>query len=341
MRQAKVIWAVVAIAPLWAAAVLGPRAFAAQGLEAARRDGKLTWYTSISSQEAEQIAKAFTVKTGIAVDVVRSGSERIYQRLSQELDARIKVADVASTSDEAHFVNFKARGVLAAYAPAGIEKYLPEGREKDNAYFHPWTDLVVFAYNPKLVAAADAPRKWTDLLDPKWRGKLAHSHPGYSGQVMNAMVALVKLYGWDYYRRLAANKPLIGQSIHDTAAPLISGERPVAACTNGLRSFQEMKKGNPWAMVLPDDGVVLATHTMAVMKDAPHPNAARAFMDWVASAEAQAEIVGLGLHTFRTDVAYPAGRKALTAMKLLVPDVQAIVTDGDKIKEMFREIFGV
>ena len=75
---------------------------------------------------------------------------------------------------------------------------------------------------------ADAPKNWTDLLDPKWKDKIALGHPGFSGYVGTWAVTLRKLYGWDFFEKLAKNNPQVGRSINDTVTMLNAGESVVA-----------------------------------------------------------------------------------------------------------------
>src|SRR4030081_3093373 len=89
-------------------------------VEAAKKEGKVVWYTSLVLPSAEKVAKLFEAAyPGIKVDVHRTGSERVLARLS----ANIKTADVIHTSDAGHFPLLKEKKLLAQYTPAGIEKF--------------------------------------------------------------------------------------------------------------------------------------------------------------------------------------------------------------------------
>src|SRR3989441_2232352 len=107
----------------------------------------------------------------------------------------------------------------------------------------------VIAYNTKLVPAAEAPKGWKDLLDPKWRGRMVTAHPGYSGVISTHVLALVQLYGWDYFKQLAQNKLMLVQSAVDPAGVVASGERQVAV--NGgdyyyyYYYYSDEKEGEP------------------------------------------------------------------------------------------------
>src|SRR5438046_9849322 len=97
----------------------------------------------------------------------------------------------------------------------------------------------VIAYNTKSVAEKDAPKTWKDLLNPKWKGKMVSAHPGYSGIIMTHVLALVNLYGWDFFRELANNGLHVVKSANDLAGVVASGERPVGASGAEYFSYKE------------------------------------------------------------------------------------------------------
>src|SRR5262249_60114063 len=99
------------------------------------------------------------------------GSQRILQRVTQEMQASIKDEDVIRTSDAGHYVFLKEKKLLAKYTPAGVEGF-PDGfKDKDGYYCGLRATVNAIAYNTKAVSAAEAPKSWKDLLDPRWKGK--------------------------------------------------------------------------------------------------------------------------------------------------------------------------
>jgi iron(III) transport system substrate-binding protein len=198
-------------------------------LEAAKKEGKVVWYTSLALPSAEKVAKLFeAAHPGIKVEVHRTGSERILGRVMQELKANIKNVDVVHTSDAGHFVMFKGKGLLMKYTPAGVDGFPAGFKDKDGYYYGLRATVNAIAYNTKVVSAAEAPKTWKDLLDPKWKGKLVTAHPGYSGVITTHVAALVNLHGWDYFKQLAQNRLMLVQSAVDPSGVVASGERPVA-----------------------------------------------------------------------------------------------------------------
>ncbi|MGH7314418.1 MAG: extracellular solute-binding protein [Candidatus Rokuibacteriota bacterium] len=311
-------------------------------LEAARKEGKVVWYTSLALPSAEKVAKMFEqAYPGITVEVHRTGSQRVLQRLMQELQANIKNADVVHTSDAGHFVLLKDKKLLLKYTPDGADR-LPGGfKDKDGYYYGLRATVSVIAYNPKIVSAAEAPKTWKDLLDPKWRGKLVTAHPGYSGVIATHVLALVNLHGWDYFKKLAENKPMIVQSAVDPPGVVASGERPVAANTADYNAYATKKKGNPIEIVIPREGVPLVVSPTAITTFAPHPNAAKLFTDFSFSREVQQTLADSeGLYTGHPDVKYPADKPKLSELKLLQVDPEELEKRNEEIKKRFVEFFG-
>src|SRR6476659_4355310 len=176
-----------------------------QLIEAAKKEGKVVWYTSVDLPLAEKIGKSFEAKyPGISVRVERSGAERVFQRIGQEYASNIHAVDVANSSDAAHFIIWKNQKMLEAYMPEDVAKFYPaEHKDADGQFasFRVW--LCIIAYNTNLVKKEDAPKSYADLLEPKWKGKIVKAHPGYSGTIMTATYQLARDLGWGFFEKLA------------------------------------------------------------------------------------------------------------------------------------------
>ncbi len=324
------------------ALLTGPASAQDARLEAARKEGKVVWYTSLALSSAEKVARLFEAAyPGIKVEVQRTGSQRILQRVMQELQANLKIVDVIHTSDAGHYVLLKEKKLLLKYTPAGVDAFPPGFKDRDGYYYGLRATVNVIAYNTKLVPASEAPRTWKDLLDPKWRGKLVTAHPGYSGVTATHVLALVHLYGWDYFRQLAQNRLMLVQSAVDPSGVVASGERPVAVNGGDYTFYQVKKKGNPVEMVYPREGVPLVVSPTAIAAGAPHPNAARLFTDFTFSREIQQVLADTeGLYTGHPGVTYPADKPKLGELKLLQVDAEELEKRNEEIKTRFVEFFG-
>ncbi len=320
----------------------GPASAQDARVEAAKKEGKVVWYTSLALPSAEKVAKLFEAAyPGIKVEVHRTGSQRILQRVMQELQANIKNADVVHTSDAGHYVLLKDKKLLAKHTPPGVERF-PDGfKDRDGFYYGLRATVNVIAYNTKIVPAAEAPRTWKDLLDPKWKGKMVTAHPGYSGVIATHVLALVHLHSWDYFKQLAQNKLMLVQSAVDPAGVVASGERPVAVNGGDYTFYQTKKKGNPIEIVYPKEGVPLVVSPSAITSFAPHPNAARLFTDFTFSRKIQQVMADTeGLYTGHPEVTYPADKPKLTDLKLLTADPEELEKRNEEIKTRFVEFFG-
>jgi iron(III) transport system substrate-binding protein len=311
-------------------------------VEAAKKEGKVVWYTSLALPTAEKIAKLFEAAyPGVKVEVNRTGSQRILQRVMQEMQANLKLVDVIHTSDAGHFVFLKEKKLLMKYTPAGVDAFPAGFKDKDGYYFTLRATVNVIAYNTKLVPAAEAPKTWKDLLDPKWRGKMVTAHPGYSGVISTHVLALVQLYGWDYFKQLAQNKLMLVQSAVDPAGVVASGERQVAVDGGDYYYYQMKKKGNPIEVVYPKEGVPLVVSPTAIASFAPHPNAAKLFTDFTFSRELQQVMADSeGLYTGHPEVKYPTDKPKLSDLKLLTVDPEELEKRNEEIKSRFVEFFG-
>jgi len=327
---------------VWAASLSIASAQDAALVQAAKKEGTVMWYTSLALPSSTSIAHSFKLKyPGMDVEVHRTGSQRVLQRVMQEAAAGVKTVDVIHTSDAGHFVLLKEKGMLLKYAPQGTAPFPAGFKDKDGFYFGMRATLSVIADNPKLIADKDAPRTWKDLLNPKWKGKMVSGHPGYSGIIMTHVLALVNLYGWDYFRDLAKNSLHVVQSANDPAGVVASGERPVGV--NGAEYFyyKTQKQGNPIKIIYPSEGVPLVVSPVAVAKDAPHPNAAKLFVDYIFSKESQQLLADKeGLYTGHPQVTYPADKPKLKDLKLLSVEADELEKRNAEIKKRFIEYFG-
>ncbi len=336
----KSVYSVTLIAALFCTSVLAAQDAAL--IQAARKEGKVVWYTSLAIPSSTAIAHYFQNKyKGIEVEVHRSGSQRVLQRTMQEATAGIKNGDIIHTSDAGHFELLKDKGLLLKFTPGAVAAF-PDGfKDKAGFYYGMRATLSVIAYNPKIVTEKDAPKTWKDLLNNRWSGKLVTAHPGYSGIIMTHVLALVNAYGWDYFRDLAKNKVHITQSANDPAGVVASGERPIGV--NGAEYFyyKTQKQGNPITIVYPKEGVPLVVSPTAIAKDAPHPNAAKLFTEFMFTKESQQLLADKeGLYTGHPEVTYPNDKPKLKELKLLPADADELEKRNSEIKKRFIEYFG-
>ncbi len=225
-------------------------------IEAAKKEGKAIWYTSVDLPLAERVARSFEAKyPGVAVRVERTGAERVFQRISQEYASRIHAVDVVNSSDAAHLIVWKRDGILAPYVPEDVAKHYPaEHKDPDGQFASFRIFLCPVGYNTNLVKREDAPKSFADLLDPKWIGKIVKAHPSYSGTILTATFQMARDIGWEYLEKLAKQRIMQVQSASDPPKKLALGERAIMADGIEYGMFQLKETGKPVEVRLSDRG---------------------------------------------------------------------------------------
>jgi iron(III) transport system substrate-binding protein len=313
-------------------------------IEAARKEGKVAYYTSIDLPMAEKIAKAFEARfPGMSVRVERTGAERLFQRIGQELSSRIHAADVVNSSDAAHFIVWKRDGLLAPHVPEDVARHYPaEHKDPDGLFASFRLMLSVIGYNTDLVKREDAPKSFADLLDPKWKGKIVKAHPGYSGTIMTATQQLARDLGWEYLEKLARQGIMQVQSASDPPKKLALGERAVQADGNEYNLLQMKEAGRPVEPVYAIEGTPLIIGPNGVFRNAPNPNAARLFQNWCFTTECQQLIVDAGaLRSLHPLVKEKPGRRPFKDIRTMREDPAAVEKQSGEIKARYTRIFKV
>jgi iron(III) transport system substrate-binding protein len=313
--------------------------------DAAKKEREFTVYTAhYDTETIADICAAFDKKyPGVKCNFVRTTAQVAYQRFQQDLKANLAVASVFSSTDISHYPELKNKGLLIPYQPHNLSKMvdsLKQYNDKDNQYWVTAAALIVIAYNSSLVAEKDAPKRWTDLLDPKWKDKISIGHPAFSGYVGTWTVEMRKLYGWQYFEKLEKNKPQIGRSINDTVTMLNAKERWVAAGPEATTLLSK-DKGNPLAVIYPTDGALLMVSETGIPKNAPSPNAAKLFVEFLLDKEAaEVQVKDHSLSVVK-GVKVAPGAKPLEEIKVIRPTEEEIAKGIPEVKEQFRDTFGI
>src|SRR3954465_4806202 len=311
----------------------------------AKKEGEVTWYTAHSNDTtAQALGRDFEAAfPGIKANVVRTTAQVAYQRLTQEQRANAMQVDVFSSTDIGHYVALKEKSLLEKYVPDNAGKLIEVYKNYDPDGFFTVTSagLIAIAYNTAKLKEADAPKNWSELTDPKWKDKIALGHPGFSGYVGTWVVSLKKLYGWDFFEKLAKNNPQIGRSINDTVTMLNAGERIVAGSGPNGTAMESAAKGNPLAMIYPPDGSVLIIGPSGIPKGVKHPNAAKLFMEYLLTAEASKIWVEHFNESMRPEVKPLNGAKSAADVKTIRPSVDEITKGIPEVIKQWRDTLGV
>ena len=314
-------------------------------LEGAMEEGELNWYTAHYNLEtAEAIADRFEeTYPGITVNVYRETAQRINQRFVQEQEVGQTVADVLGITEISLVQSLADQGVLAEFTPTNIDELNPAYtvyNHPDDLYHVAAVGNNVICYNTDEVTEEEAPKTWEELLDPKWEGQIATGHPGASGYVGTWATYMYLTYGPEYFEQLAENDPLIGQSITDTIPRLAAGERLVAACSDQTAA-QAAKAGDPIGIIYPEDGAVIMPTPNAIPVDAPHPEAARLFADFIVSEDTQTFLTEEQLVTPLIEDGIPLPEHVPEDATYVRPELVELTENLETVIGEWRRVFGV
>ncbi len=259
-------------------------------IAAAKKEGQLTWYTTqIVNQFARPAADAFQKKYGIRVNYIRADSNEVTLRIQNEGKAGRVQADVFDGTGAT--AALKANNLVAKYIPQSAER-LPD-RYKDKDGYWVATNLYVLtpAFNTELVKKGTQPRTFQDLLDPKWRGKMAWNSSvtpsGGAGFVGVVLAHMGEEKGMAYLRQLAPQR-ITGLQVaaRQVLDQVIAGEYAIALNIFNNHAVISASKRAPVEWI-PMEPALAVFSCLSLTAGAPNPNAGKLFIDFLMSEEGQ------------------------------------------------------
>jgi iron(III) transport system substrate-binding protein len=331
----------LASAILAASLALSPAAHAQSGIDEAKakEEGTVTWYTSTPIAIAQKTADLFTQKTGIKVDLFRSGGSQIMRRFQQEAASGRMAADVLTASDQAEITSLAKTGVFEAFKPEHFDKVPEMAKDPSGAYTAQRLNMVTVYYRSDKVAPQDVPKTLADLTDPKYKDQLVMADPSFSAMQVAVTGMIAKNLGWDYYQKLAKNGAMVVQGGQQVSDMVKRGERLIAVAASNSYAADAKLAGFPIEAVYPKDGTFIVPAPTAIIKGGPHPNAAKLFMNFLLSDEAQQMYPAAGGYSAREDIPAPAGSPTIESLTITPIDLDYIDKEGPAIKRQFTKIF--
>ena len=197
---------------------------------------------------------------------------------------------------------------------------------------------MIIAYNSDKLKPEDAPKSWKDLIDPKWKGKIAMPNPMLSGTAYVAVGALADKYGWEYFDQLKANDIRVEEGNSAIQNKLLTGEYAAAMILEENVLKLANTKNEPLKVSYPEDGVIIIPSPIAIFKATKNPEGAKALVDWWLSKDGQQAVVQGWMHSVRGDVEPPKGAPALKTFsdKAIKVNWEKLSKENAQIKEAFR-----
>jgi iron(III) transport system substrate-binding protein len=302
---------------------------------AAKTDGKVVWYSSLPEQYSKIIADAFTAKYDVPVDLFVTGSLGLQNKIAEEIKAGKLAADVFHSSYPPSFVQLKSQDLLATYDSPEYKAYPAEYVDPDKTYGTFRATAVVIAYNPNALEGRPVPTRWQDLTNPVYRGMIAAADPKYGGTQLIADHLLAEKYGDEFLRQVGAQQPQLVDSQTAEANLIITGERAIGMDMNDYEAWaSKYNRKAPIDYVYPEDHVTVVPGYLGILNEAPHPNAARLFQNFLLSAEAQQLVQDkVGAYSTRTDAKPIEGRPAFSSLPVAQPDWQELGQNTNAIQD--------
>ena len=313
-------------------------------VEAAKKEGKLILYSSMDLPVGEKLGKAFEAAyPGVSVQIERSGSERLFQRIDQEFASNIRAADIDQHVGRLAFHHLEEERLAdAVRAGRRRQTFSANYRDPDGMFATSRIWLSSIAYNTNLVKPEDAPKSFADLLDPKWAGKMVKGHPAYSGTIMTATFQLVRELGWEYLEKLSKQRVMQVQSSTDPPKKLSLGERAVMADGNEYGVVLLKEAGQPVEPVYPAEGTPTISGPTGIFETAPHPNAAKLFQAWLHTRETQQFFIDFtAQYSVHAQVQSKPGRRKISDIKLMKEDAAGVEKMAEEIKTRYARLFRV
>ena len=329
---------VAGVASLLAALCTGAGAALAQAparpADAAGAERELVWYTAMNTPDAAPLRKLFREKyPEVNLTILRQPGEKIRTRILTEMRAGKFFWDVVSFN-HLDIDALAQEGLLAAYASPETRSGFPGGAvDPQGRWAAIYVRQYVIGYNTRSVPPAEAPKSWEDLLQPVWKEKFAMDESDVEWYA--AMLDyLGREKGGAFMRSLARQKPQFRRGHSLLAKLLIAGDFPLAL-VHAAEMDEARRAGAPVDWVRTLDPVITSPSQVAVSAKAPHPNAARLFVDLLLSAEGQALIRDRGRVPARNDL---ARGPAQVPLKLHYVNPR-LAREADLHENEFREIF--
>ncbi|MDR2391365.1 MAG: ABC transporter substrate-binding protein [Planctomycetota bacterium] len=297
-------------------------------------------YTSMKESLIGSLRDGFLKKhPEVSMDYQSAGAGKLMAKIAAERESGKILADIIWTSEVPDFFKMRLDGLLEKYQPANFGQILnPFGADYDGSFTAARLGTLGIGYNTRFIKTP--PKEWSDLFKPEYKGAFGIANPALSGTSYMSVALLAEKFGWEFFEKLGKNSARIGkgsgQVIDDTASGDLVASLAVDYITN-----DKISKGAPLGLAYPPEMLVVPS-PIAIFKGTPNLSAAKKFVDFLVSGEAQVLIAGEGTLPVRSDVKIPdviVMPPADEAIKRAIQiDYNKILTDKEIIIKKFTDI---
>jgi iron(III) transport system substrate-binding protein len=315
--------------------------------EAAKKEGEVIWYTTTREAYTKKMSVFWKEKfPEVKLTILRKQSPQLVQTIEAEIAAGKPRADILTSALGYTGIEFKAKGYYLPYKPVNFDRIDARFKDPDGYWIAQHMTLLLGAYNTKAVDKKDLPRKYADLLHPKWKGKLLSAHPSTSGSHSGFYGGIVNEKingGWDFLKQLKDQDVMFVRGNAEAARMIVAGERAIGITISSSNLFVARSKGQPIDVFTYEDGVIVNNPPKGILKFTKRPNAAKLFIEWIFSEEGQTQLSEWGEYwPVLAGIPGPEGAPDLTKVKLIAPDLTDQVSDTgrDSFIKKFDAAFG-
>jgi len=337
-RAAKLIMALFSAGiALWCQAFLSPVQAGSnpQIIEAAKSEGTVAYYTTMTLSQSKKVADKFQVKYPfLQVDLFRSGADELLNRIKTEARGGLRAWDVVSGRGDMVLTLSEDKLLARYHSPES--KFIERDLVDDDGY---WTayyvNPFVLGYNTKLVKREDVPKTYEELLEPKWKGRQISIDDSAYGLLAGLIREWGKEKAIEYFKKLAAQEPVVMRGNTNRVQLAMAGEYPlIIAYAPTIQ--RETSLGHPMDWV-PLEPVPVQVNPMMLAANAPHPNAGKLFIDFLLSKTGQKMLVGFRRVPVREDI-NPDPPRLFKGYKRIVEHPEDYKNFSETIR-LYQEIF--
>jgi ABC-type Fe3+ transport system substrate-binding protein len=301
--------------------------------DAAKKEGKLVVYGVGTDTLFNPIKDAFQKRfPGIEVQGVDQRGRESREKVIAEQQSKNYVVDVVASGTDTQAALLQG-DYVESYQAAELAEALPDFVQPNQPYSPRTVTIFTMAINTQLVPPDQEPKVWNDILDPKWKGKLAMDDIRGSGPGGSLLAGLEAMYGQDFSQRLAQQNVFFATQAGPLLTALNRGEYAIYLSSAHTDVIAQRLAGAPIKQIKPSDGVSVTQIPQSLIKNAPHPNAAKLWIEWSLSEEGQTLLAQQGYATVRKGIKPSAPEANLEGVKFVPRDYDPVTLINPNLDE--------
>jgi iron(III) transport system substrate-binding protein len=306
------------------------------------RSGTVRIYVSIATSAMTKLVEAMNRHfPNLKIEFVRAGSVETVKRFVAERQAGRIGADLIHGADPGGFEYFAQKGWIdTRLTELPLTSDFRDGfYDRKAGWIAMRASGIALMYNTKLVSKDALPKTWKELLEPKWKGRIAISDPTRAGSSFSHFYAMWKMYGVEYLEKLAKNDVFVAGDGTATRDAVSGGERDIAPVSE-YDAFTFKKEGKPVDVAWLEDGTIMVPAPLAVVKGGRNSDNAFALAEYMLSREGQQLIEDIILSwSPRKGIKAPPGKPELDSLKLATFDWEKAAAEKGQVLDLYFKYF--